>query len=99
MEHIYVFHEFAQLEALQQLVGKVKRMSPLENYEVTSELSEIYATNIKIFFNGNADEAYRVKTVLEENSFATTVTDQLTKTLKDGRTILLPKDRIIMRLK
>ena len=99
MAQIYVFHEFAQLETLERLVGPVKRMSPLKD-----NLSEIYKTNIKIFFNNNKEEAYRIKHILEENSFASFVTDQLTmklpksETYPDGHTILLSKDRIIMKL-
>ena len=101
MVTIYVFHEFAELEALERLVNPVivNRASPLLSEVSTPELSELYTRNIKIFFNGNKDAAYHIKAVLERNSFATFVTDQLTLKLPNGRISQLPKDRIIMSLK
>jgi hypothetical protein len=95
MIRIAVFREFTELDALQRLVHPVLVDRAVKEMNSTSE---IYSTNIKIFFNGNQDEAYRIKDVLEKNSFATFVTDQLTLTYPNGRIIQLPKDRIIMKL-
>jgi hypothetical protein len=106
MPNIYIFNEFTAYEKLCKYIDcPVNRGEPIRKKSGDS-LDTLYQTNIKIFFNpkdtADQEHAYRIKQTLEEHSVATFVTDQLTVATKqkngETRMILLPKDRIIMKL-
>lgn len=106
MPNIFVFNEFTAYEKLCNYVDcPVLRGDPVCKKSDDAP-DTLFQTNIKIFFNpkdtADQEHAYRIKQILEEHSIATFVTDQLTvkDKQKNGeiRIILLPKDRIIMKL-
>lgn len=107
MPKIFVFNEFVAFDKLCQIVDcPVTKATATTTAAATVALDLLFQTNIKIFFDSknssDTEHAYRIKQILEDNSIAVFVTDQLiTKTKNNaGQThqILLPKDRIIMRL-
>ncbi len=106
MPNIFVFNEFAAYEKLCNYVDcPVLRGEPIRKKSDDAP-NTLFQTNIKIFFNPkdttDQKHAYRIKQTLEEHSIASFVTDQLTVATKQKNgeisMILLPKDRIIMKL-
>ncbi len=100
--HICVFYEFLGMDTLRNYTGCEisKAETPCNDRDVPHSL---YETNIKIFFKAHeVDTAYSLKDALVRDGVAIFVTDQLTirRKMPDGemKELLLPKDRIIMKL-
>jgi hypothetical protein len=99
--YVFIFKEFIGLEKLKQFTNKIKIPNEFVNQIKDENSTEILETNIKIFFENEPEEAYKLKETLEINNVATFITDQLTTTIKrNGQEYIcnLPKDRIIMKL-
>ncbi len=103
--YVSVFSEFTGLDILSKYCTVDIGRSIIDKTP-SQELILLAKTNIKIFFdrlnNDDRDQAYSLMLLLQQNSIATFVTDQLYSTVKDSngniKTIQLPKDRIIMKL-
>lgn len=106
MPKVFVFNKFIAFDKLCQYIDcSIKKFEAPTTKQNNDAPDSLFQTNIKIFFDSkdvdDTEHAYRIKQTLEEHNIATFVTDQLTiKEKKDNgemRTILLPKDRIVMK--
>ena len=100
--YVFVYKEFIGLEKLKMFTNKIRVCNEFVKRIEGDAPDEVFEKNIKIFFENEKEEAYKLKEEFESNNIATFVTDQLTVTRKDKNekayTVCLPKDRIIMKL-
>ena len=96
---IYIFSEFTKLEALKSLVGNKAKIVVSDPF--TCPQPDYVKNNIKIFHAASLDcqeAADNVAHLLINKEFAKFVTNQLYSTDSSGKTISLPRDRIILEL-